>query len=79
MGISGCGKRIWGHAMGYDLEKTNVEGKYILDFSSAFDLGIDNTCFRRIGEHIITWKSRKTCSQIVFFLIWKSLEDLFGL
>ena len=50
----------------------NAEGKPILDFSSAFDLTIANTCFRKREEHLITDKSGVSCSQIDFFLIRKS-------
>jgi len=57
---------------GYGLGKINVEGKSILDFSSTFDLTLANTCFRKIEEHLITYKSGVSCSQIDFFLIRKS-------
>jgi len=61
-----------GFAWGYGLGEINVEGKSILDFSSAFDLTIVNTCFRKREEHLITYKSGVSCSQIDFFLIRKS-------
>jgi len=57
---------------GYGLGEINAEGKSILDFSSAFDLTIANTCFRKREEHLITYKSGVSCSQINFFLIRKS-------
>ena len=57
---------------GYGLGEINAEGKSILDFSPAFDLTIGNTCFRKREEHLITYKSGVSCSQIDFFLIRKS-------
>jgi hypothetical protein len=57
---------------GYGLREANVEGKSILDFSSAFDLTITNTCFRKREEHLITYRSGVSCSQIDFFLFRKS-------
>jgi len=57
---------------GYGLGEINAEGKSILDFSSAFDLTIANTCFRKREEHLITYKSGVSCTQIDFFLIRKS-------
>jgi len=56
---------------GYGLGEINAEGKSILDFSSAFDLTIANTCFRKTEEHLVTYKSGVSCSQIYFFLIRK--------
>ena len=57
---------------GYGLGEVNAEGNSILDFSSAFDLTIANTCFRKREEHLITYKSGASCSQIDFFLIRKT-------
>uniref|UniRef100_A0A0R0H209 Endonuclease/exonuclease/phosphatase domain-containing protein n=1 Tax=Glycine max TaxID=3847 RepID=A0A0R0H209_SOYBN len=45
---------------GFGLGETNGEGKSILEFSEALD------------EHLITYKSGGTCSQIDFFLMRKS-------
>ncbi|KAL5133996.1 LINE-1 retrotransposable element ORF2 protein [Glycine soja] len=50
----------------------NGEGKSILEFSEALDLSIANTWFKKREEHLITYKSGGTCSQIDFFLIRKS-------
>ncbi|KEH39645.1 endonuclease/exonuclease/phosphatase, putative [Medicago truncatula] len=50
----------------YGLGELNAEGNSILDFSSPFDLTIANTCFRKREEHLITYKSGASCSQIDF-------------
>ncbi|KAH1193601.1 Craniofacial development protein 2 [Glycine max] len=57
---------------GFGLGKMNGEGKSILEFSEALDLSIANTWFKKREEHLITYKSGGTCSQIDFFLIRKS-------
>ncbi|KAH1250173.1 Craniofacial development protein 2 [Glycine max] len=57
---------------GFDLGEMNGEGKSILEFSEALDLSIANTWFKKREEHLITYKSGGTCSQIDFFLIRKS-------
>ena len=57
---------------GYGLGELNAEGNSILDFSSAFDLTIANTCFRKREEHLLTYKSGASCSQIDFFLVRKT-------
>ncbi|KAM7489846.1 hypothetical protein LguiB_027330 [Lonicera macranthoides] len=56
---------------GYGIGVVNTEGKSILDFSSAYDLMVANTCFKKREEHLITYKSGATCSQIDFFLFRK--------
>ncbi|KAL5153945.1 Craniofacial development protein 2 [Glycine soja] len=57
---------------GFGLGEMNGEGKSILEFSEALDLSIANTWFKKREEHLITYKSGRTCSQIDFFLIRKS-------
>ncbi|RZB75436.1 Craniofacial development protein 2 [Glycine soja] len=57
---------------GFGLGEMNGEGKSILEFSEALDLSIANTWFKKRAEHLITYKSGGTCSQIDFFLIRKS-------
>ncbi len=57
---------------GFGIGEVNAEGKSILDFSAAFDLTITNTCFKKREEHLITYKSGATHSQIDFFLIRKA-------
>ncbi|KAL5157576.1 Craniofacial development protein 2 [Glycine soja] len=57
---------------GFGLGEMNGEGKSILEFSEALDLSIANTWFKKREEHLITYKSGGTCSQIDFFLIKKS-------
>ncbi|KAL5164575.1 Craniofacial development protein 2 [Glycine soja] len=56
---------------GFGLGEMNGEGKSILEFSEALDLSIANTWFKKREEHLITYKSGGTCSQIDFFLIRK--------
>ena len=67
-----CFERFRGFAWGYGLGEIHAEGKSIVDFSSAFDLIIANTCFRKKDEHFITYKSGVSCSQIDFFLFRNS-------
>ncbi|KAH1204248.1 3-isopropylmalate dehydratase large subunit, chloroplastic [Glycine max] len=57
---------------GFGLGEMNGEGKSILEFSEALDLSIANTWFKKREDHLITYKSGGTCSQIDFFLIRKS-------
>ncbi|RZB42550.1 Craniofacial development protein 2 [Glycine soja] len=57
---------------GFGLGEMNGEGKSILEFLEALDLSIANTWFKKRAEHLITYKSGGTCSQIDFFLIRKS-------
>ncbi|KAH1222459.1 Craniofacial development protein 2 [Glycine max] len=57
---------------GFGLGEMNGEGKSILEFSEALDLSIANTWFKKREEHLITYKSGGTYSQIDFFLIRKS-------
>ncbi|RZB81212.1 LINE-1 retrotransposable element ORF2 protein isoform B [Glycine soja] len=57
---------------GFGLGEMNGDGKSILEFSEALDLSIANTWFKKREEHLITYKSGGTCSQIDFFLIRKS-------
>ncbi|KAH1206129.1 Craniofacial development protein 2 [Glycine max] len=57
---------------GFGLGEMNGEGKSILEFSEALDLSIANTWFKKRAEHLITYKSGGTGSQIDFFLIRKS-------
>lgn len=51
--------------------EANIKGKSILDFSLAFDCTIANTYSRKQEEHLITYKSGVTCSQIDFSFIRK--------
>ena len=53
------------------MEKRIELGDTILDFALAFDLVIANTCFKKIEEHLITYNSGTSRSQIDFFLIKK--------
>lgn len=57
---------------GYVIGKANAEGKSIQYFSLVFDLTIANMCFRMREEHLITYKSGVSYSQIDFFFTRKS-------
>ncbi|PKA59552.1 hypothetical protein AXF42_Ash018019 [Apostasia shenzhenica] len=56
---------------GYDFGEINEEGKTILKFSSAYDLVITNTLFKKRDEHVITYKNGTSRTQIDYFLIRK--------
>ncbi|PKA66012.1 hypothetical protein AXF42_Ash010421 [Apostasia shenzhenica] len=56
---------------GYSFGEINEEGKTILEFSSAYDLVIANTLFKKREEHVITYKSGTSRTQIDYFLIRK--------
>nr|ACN78483.1 putative endonuclease/exonuclease/phosphatase [Arachis hypogaea] len=66
------GREVYGYESihgGHGFGAINVNGKTILDFSSTFDLLIADTCFKKRDEHLITYKSGMTSSQIDFFLL----------
>jgi len=46
-----------------------VEGVSILDFAMAYELSIVNSYFRKKEEHLITFKSGNTRTQIDYFLM----------
>lgn len=50
----------------------NEEGQTILEFSLAYDFRVMNTCFKKREEHLITYKSGRSRSQIDFFLVRSS-------
>lgn len=54
---------------GFGFGKRNREGDTILDFATAHDLAIVNTYFKKKDEHLITFKSGNSKSQIDFFLV----------
>ncbi|XP_071723666.1 uncharacterized protein [Rutidosis leptorrhynchoides] len=56
---------------GYGYGSRNKEGESILDFASAYDLVIPNTCFQKRDSHLVTFKNGRNLSQIDFFLIWR--------
>ncbi|XP_071722944.1 uncharacterized protein [Rutidosis leptorrhynchoides] len=53
---------------GYVYGSRNKEGESILDFASAYDLVIPNTCFQKRDSHLVTYKNGRNLSQIDFFL-----------
>ena len=55
-------ERVHGQAFG----EKNELGDIILDFASAFELVIANTCFKKRAEHLITYKSGTSRSWIDF-------------
>jgi Reverse transcriptase (RNA-dependent DNA polymerase) len=58
---------------GFGFGGLNEEGQSILDFSMAYDFKIMNTCFKKREEHLITYTSGTSRSQIDFFLV-RSLD-----
>ncbi|CAG4936579.1 unnamed protein product [Parnassius apollo] len=59
-------KRVHG---GYAYGTLNDAGKVILSTAAAFDLAIANSFFAKKIEHLITYKSGQTSSQIDYILI----------
>ncbi|MDL1135817.1 hypothetical protein PS057_20960 [Yersinia pestis] len=56
---------------GHGYGNRNEEGKNILEFSVAYDLMVTNTFFRKREEHLVTYKSGSSRTQIDFFLTRK--------
>ncbi|XP_054785632.1 uncharacterized protein LOC129292133 [Prosopis cineraria] len=54
---------------GFGFGELNNEGQTLLDFSLAYDFKIANTCFKKRDEHLITYKSGASRSQIDFLLV----------
>ncbi|XP_071724527.1 uncharacterized protein [Rutidosis leptorrhynchoides] len=54
---------------GYRYGSRNREGESIIDFTSAYDLALPNTCFQKRDSHLVTFKNGRNLSQIDFFLI----------
>ncbi|MCX8789090.1 exonuclease/endonuclease/phosphatase family protein [Vibrio parahaemolyticus] len=61
---------------GFGFGNRNEEGSSILDFSIAWDLLLANTYFKKREEHLITYKSGSSISQIDFLLTRKSDQKL---
>ncbi|XP_071723507.1 uncharacterized protein [Rutidosis leptorrhynchoides] len=57
------------HNGGYGYGSKNREGESILDFVSAYDLVLPNTCFQKWDSHLVTFKNGRNLSQIDFFLV----------
>ncbi|KAK9127965.1 hypothetical protein Syun_016762 [Stephania yunnanensis] len=69
VGVSNDGfERVHG---GFGYGNRNEEGESILEFSSAYDLVLANTSFRKRESHIITFSSGHNKSQIDFLLTRK--------
>ena len=58
---------------GFGFGGLTTEGQTIIDFSMAYDVKIMNTCLEKREEHLITYKSGSSRSQIDFFLV-KSVD-----
>ena len=56
---------------GHGFGNRNEEGKDILEFSVAYDLMVTNTFFKKREEHLVTYKSGSSRTQIDFFLTRK--------
>ena len=50
----------------------NSEEVSILDFAVAYELSIINSYFKKREEHLITFKSGSTRTQIDYFLVWEN-------
>jgi len=72
MGVGSVSRGFEDLHYGYGFGEINAEGKFVLDFLSAFDLIIADMCFWNREEHLITYKIAVICSQIDFFLIRNS-------
>lgn len=56
---------------GFGFEERNEQGVLILDFSRAFKLVVVNSIFSKKEEHLITFRSSVTKTQMVFLLLYK--------
>ncbi|KAM1519455.1 hypothetical protein ACFX1Z_022250 [Malus domestica] len=56
---------------GHGFGKRNEDGEAILDFVMAYDLFLANTFFKKREEHVITYKSGSSKTQIDFLLMRK--------
>ncbi|KAM2016499.1 hypothetical protein ACFX16_046908 [Malus domestica] len=56
---------------GHGFGERNEDGEAILDFAMAYDLFLANTFFKKREEHVITYKSGSSKTQIYFFLMRK--------
>ena len=65
---------------GFGYDRRNLEGEYILEDCVALDMVVCNTKFRKRVNHLITYSSGGTSSQIDYFLIsrndFKSVRDV---
>ena len=67
IGSRGEGYETVHRGFGYDVR--NSGGVSILDFAVAYKISIVNSYFRKREEHLITFKSGSTKTQIDYFLI----------
>ncbi|XP_050141126.1 uncharacterized protein LOC126617112 [Malus sylvestris] len=56
---------------GHGFGERNKDGEAILDFAMAYDLFLANTFFKKREEHVITYKSGSSKTQIDFLLMRK--------
>ncbi|KAM2890269.1 hypothetical protein COP2_008711 [Malus domestica] len=56
---------------GHDFGERNEDGEAILDFAMAYDFFLANTFFKKREEHVITYKSGSSKTQIDFLLMRK--------
>ncbi|KAM1611225.1 hypothetical protein TB2_000020 [Malus domestica] len=56
---------------GHGFGERNEDGEAILDFAMAYDLFLANTFFKKREEHVITYKSGSSKTQIDFLLMRK--------
>ena len=62
--------------MGYGRPEPDVEGVRILEYALAFDLLLGNTCFKKHGSHLITYKSGNIAMQIDFIFFRRTMRKL---
>lgn len=56
-----------GHT-GYAYDMRNSEGVSLLEFAVAFQLVVDNSCFKKSEEHLVTFMSVVAKTRIDYFL-----------
>nr|GFA08605.1 craniofacial development protein 2-like [Tanacetum cinerariifolium] len=54
---------------GFGYGARNEEGRAVLDFATAHDLGIVNSHFKKRDHHLITFQSEGCCTQINYLLV----------
>ena len=62
--------------MGYDRPEPDVKGERTLEYALAFDLLVENTCFKKRDSHLITYKSGNIATQIDFILFRRTMRRL---
>jgi len=61
---------------GFGYGERNSDGVLIFDFAVAYELSIVNSYFRKKEEHLVTFKSGNTRTQIHYFLVRENSRRL---